>query len=314
VTDRARRPARPKQFRAFTLIELLVVIAIIAVLIGILLPALGAARTSAWRLGSLTNMRSIAQATQMYVNEEDAYLPDPGYAFGFGTIRCWLFDNFSEEKEGGGYYTSLAEALDDPDWGRQTTGQLWPYLGEAENTGLADEIFRSPADHGPWNDDGNAPVEELSSYSGNGVLVAFASRPPARNLINRQWPGRFKLYQIELSTAITNWETAHPPRGNRRNTWFTPAMWGNEATTTWYGKWGSNVARIDGSGEWVGGRPKVLEDGQYIDDTGTGEWGDWDRDLQETWTLPEGEVVQNEIFFNPGLEIYKREGANNWTY
>ena len=87
------RTTPPRRARAFTLIELLVVISIIALLVGILLPALSAARGSARALVSLANTRSWAQGLVQHTVDDRGWLPWDGHksnmAQNFGEDLWW---------------------------------------------------------------------------------------------------------------------------------------------------------------------------------------------------------------------------------
>ena len=74
--------------RAFTLIELLVVLAIIAVLLGLLLPAVSAARQRAMETVCKNNLGQINLAVAQFV-ETQKRLPAPGNS---GVVGGWTIE------------------------------------------------------------------------------------------------------------------------------------------------------------------------------------------------------------------------------
>jgi|GEM_PF-624295 len=207
-TDRARsqKPGAPqltsspdkssnRNQQAFTLIELLVVISIIAILIGILLPALSAARSSAQLIKCGTQIKQLGAAVFLYVEDYNDFFPNPHA--GGGVNMSW--DDLLVGYDGRG---SLSEAILNKvptakEFGGLSATALWrcpsdPGLDEYQNpisksTADGDLTFRSyhhnTFQYNNGTRDVSAGAKGLASYSSAQSLRITPIIMPSRKIM-----------------------------------------------------------------------------------------------------------------------------------
>jgi prepilin-type N-terminal cleavage/methylation domain-containing protein/prepilin-type processing-associated H-X9-DG protein len=138
-SSRRQRPGPLARHRsrkgAFTLIELLVVISIIALLIGILLPALGAARSAARTSVCLSHERSFGQAIAAYAANNRDWLPGP------------ITSGFKVGNSGYVFHDQVTEPTQNMDWISPTLGDSLGLPKDREERIIAifNDEFRCPA-------------------------------------------------------------------------------------------------------------------------------------------------------------------------
>jgi prepilin-type N-terminal cleavage/methylation domain-containing protein len=143
--------SRKSSFRrqAFSLIELLVVIAIIAILAAMLLPGLARAKHQAQDVKCLSNLKQIAAAGQMYMND---------------TGQMILYCNTNDMSSWRGKLRPYCTMTD-----LQICPATQPPIKETPANGTS--MGSAPYAWGAWPPD--SPVAEIGSYSINGWLLSY---------------------------------------------------------------------------------------------------------------------------------------------
>jgi prepilin-type N-terminal cleavage/methylation domain-containing protein/prepilin-type processing-associated H-X9-DG protein len=174
----------------FTLIELLVVIAIIAILAAILFPVFAQAREKARQTSCLSNMKELALANLMYVQDYDESFCNEGVASpanGWGWQDTWMVE-------------------------------VQPYIKNLQ-------IFRCPSDSHTVLD----PPDPSYSYPGNGVFCWTSTGWGLCGIINpaRTWCND---YALAVSDASINFPAETILFSERRtmgpNSWMTGGIAG----------------------------------------------------------------------------------------
>jgi len=206
--NRLNRSDKASTQSGFTLIELLVVIAIISILAAILFPVFARARENARRASCQSNLKQLALAWMMYVQDYDEKAVPTSWAEPDYTYHLF---------HGTGKYGQEFDYTDGP---------MWPYMKNAQFTGCASAHSDEPADWGMtdygYNQayvGGYGPGSGSSRFTGSPNYSKMTETPA--NLSRIQAPSQTLLFADSMWTTDTGlqsrWPWLYPPSSGITN-------------------------------------------------------------------------------------------------
>jgi prepilin-type N-terminal cleavage/methylation domain-containing protein len=264
---------------AFTLIELLVVIAIIAILAAMLLPALKSAKEKAQRTACLSDMKQMGLALNMYLTDNQDYMPWPNWGNDGDAPAGWLYHPDPNTPD------SLSGTLPNvmANWptyrvANLKTGTFWQYLQHPDV--FICPVFatmvvgtQGPAPQFNWLGYAN----KLSSYCMNGAAAYFPSLSPANTYGYRTC----KASQIWSSLCIVMWEPDGRPGHGNDDGYNDGSNYPDlsEGVSTSLHTKGANTLSI-------GGNANMMSFSDFLGEMNHPQWGDCSQGKGLLWWSP----------------------------